>query len=63
MSNLYWLTDQQMERLKPFFPRAMASPRIDDCSASLFKAVRKGRFRCELIKRNEIHVADDKRHR
>ena len=26
MSNLFWLTDAQMERLKPFFPRAMASP-------------------------------------
>ncbi len=25
MSNL-WLTDAQMARLEPFFPRAMASP-------------------------------------
>jgi len=25
MSNLYWLTEAQIERLKPFFPRAMAS--------------------------------------
>lgn len=30
MSNLYWLTDAQMERLKPFFPRATESPRVDD---------------------------------
>ncbi|NVK95631.1 MAG: IS5/IS1182 family transposase, partial [Ruegeria pomeroyi] len=22
MSNLYWLTDAQMERLKPFFPKS-----------------------------------------
>jgi hypothetical protein len=25
MSNLYWLTDAQMDRLRPFFPRAMAN--------------------------------------
>jgi len=22
MSNLFWLTDEQMERLKPFFPKS-----------------------------------------
>ena len=26
MSNLYWLTDAQMERLKPFFPKSHESP-------------------------------------
>ena len=26
MSNLYWLTEARIERLKPFSPRAMASP-------------------------------------
>ncbi len=26
MYNLYWLTEAQIERLKPFLPRAMASP-------------------------------------
>ena len=25
MSNLYWLTDAQMERLTPFFPKSHAS--------------------------------------
>ena len=25
MSDLFWLTDDQMERLQPFFRRAMAS--------------------------------------
>ena len=30
MRNLYWLTDVQMERLKPFFPRSHGKPRIDD---------------------------------
>lgn len=26
MNNLYWLNDVQIKRLKPLFPRAMASP-------------------------------------
>ena len=26
MSNLYWLTNEQMGRLEPYFPRAMGSP-------------------------------------
>ncbi|NVK96633.1 MAG: IS5/IS1182 family transposase, partial [Ruegeria pomeroyi] len=29
MSNLYWLTDAQMERLKPFFPKSHGKPRVD----------------------------------
>ncbi|MCA3544001.1 MAG: IS5/IS1182 family transposase, partial [Rhodobacter sp.] len=27
MSNLFWLTDEQMERLKPFFPKSHGKPR------------------------------------
>ena len=30
MSNLYWLSDAQMERLKPFFPKSPGKPRVDD---------------------------------
>ncbi len=30
MNNLYWLTDAQMERLKPFFPKSHGKPRVDD---------------------------------
>ena len=30
MSNLFWLTDEQMERLKPFFPKSLGKPRVDD---------------------------------
>ena len=30
MSDLFWLTDVQMERLKPFFPRSHGVPRVDD---------------------------------
>ena len=33
MSNLYWLTDAQMERLKPFFPKVR---RIRKQSGGLF---------------------------
>ena len=30
MSDLYWLTDQQMARLAPFFPKSHGKPRVDD---------------------------------
>jgi transposase len=30
MSNLYWLTDGQMDRLRPFFPKSRGRPRVDD---------------------------------
>ncbi len=30
MSNLFWLPDEQMERLKPFFPKNHGKPRVDD---------------------------------
>ena len=30
MSDLYWLTDEQMERLRPFFPKSHGRPRVDD---------------------------------
>jgi transposase len=30
MSELYWLTDAQMERLRPFFPKSRGRPRVDD---------------------------------
>jgi transposase len=30
MSNLFWLTDAQMARLRPFFPKNHGKPRIDD---------------------------------
>ena len=30
MSNLFWLTDVQMERLRPFFPKSHGVPRVDD---------------------------------
>ena len=30
MSGLFWLTDEQLERLKPFFPLSHGVPRVDD---------------------------------
>ena len=30
MSNLFWVSDAQMERLKPFFPKSHGKPRVDD---------------------------------
>ena len=30
MSNLVWLTDAQMARLRPFFPKSRGRPRVDD---------------------------------
>lgn len=30
MSDLYWLTDEQRERLWPFFPKSHGKPRVDD---------------------------------
>jgi len=30
MSNLFWLTDEQIDRLRPFFPKSHGKPRVDD---------------------------------
>ena len=30
MSDLFWLTDVQMARLSPFFPKSHGKPRVDD---------------------------------
>lgn len=30
MSDLYWLTDDQIERLRPFYPKSHGKPRVDD---------------------------------
>ena len=29
MSNLFWLTEAQMARLRPFFPKSHGKPRVD----------------------------------
>jgi transposase len=30
MSELFWLSEGQMERLKPYFPKSRGKPRVDD---------------------------------
>ena len=30
MSELYWLTDEQMARLQPYFPKSHGKPRVGD---------------------------------
>ncbi len=30
MRDLYWLTDEQMARLAPYFPKSHGKPRVDD---------------------------------
>ena len=30
MSNLFWLTDARMARLRPLFPKSHGTPRVDD---------------------------------
>lgn len=30
MSDLFWLADEQMARLQPFFPKSHGRPRVDD---------------------------------
>ena len=30
MSNLFWLTEAQMDRLRPFIPKSHGRPRVDD---------------------------------
>ena len=30
MSDLYWLNDEQMAKLEPFFPKSHGKPRVDD---------------------------------
>jgi transposase len=30
MSDIFWLTDEQMAKLAPFFPKSHGKPRVDD---------------------------------
>ncbi|WP_431358017.1 hypothetical protein [Sphingomonas glacialis] len=30
MSDLYWLNDEQVARLEPYFPKSHGKPRVDD---------------------------------
>ena len=30
MTHLFWLREEQMERIRPFFPKERGVPRVDD---------------------------------
>lgn len=30
MSDLFWLSEAQVERLRPYFPKSRGKPRVDD---------------------------------
>lgn len=49
MSDLYWLTDEQMARPEPFFPKSHGKPRVDD---------RRVLSRIIFINRNGLHWRD-----
>ncbi len=49
MSNLYWLSDDQLARLRPFFPKSHGKPRVD---------VRRVQSGIIFINRNGLHLSD-----
>ncbi|MBB3587656.1 transposase [Sphingomonas sp. BK481] len=52
MSDLYWLTDEQMARLQPSFPKSHGKPRsmIGGCSAASLFVNRNGLRWCDAPK-------------
>jgi transposase len=57
MNNLFWLTDVQMARLEPFFPKSHGKPRVDDrrvLSGIIFKN-RNGLLWCDAPKEYGPH--------
>jgi hypothetical protein len=36
MADHYWLTENQLERIKPYFPRSHGKPRVDDGESGAF---------------------------
>ena len=43
MSELYWLTEAQVARLRPFFPKSRGKPRVDDRRVALLHKSADGR--------------------
>ena len=52
MSNLFWLTDEQMARLQPYFPKSHGRQRVDDrrVLSGIVFVKRNGLRRCEAPK-------------
>jgi len=49
MSNLFWLSDAQMARIRPHFPKSHGKPRVDDCRvlSGIFHILRNGLRWCD----------------
>jgi transposase len=52
MSNLFWLTDAQMARLRPFFPKSHGCPRVNDLRvlSGIIFIIRNGLWWCDAPK-------------
>ena len=57
MSDLYWLTDEQMMRLQPYFPKSHGKPRVDDQRAlsGIISVNRNGLRWCDAPKDYGLH--------
>jgi transposase len=50
MSNHYWLSEAQLERIKPYFPRSNGVPRVDDrrVLSGIIHVIRNGLRWCDV---------------
>ncbi len=57
MSDLFWLTDTQMARLQPFFPKPHGKPRVDDkrVLSGIIFINRNGLRWCDAPKKYGLH--------
>jgi len=44
MSHLFWLTDEHIERLRPFFTKGHGKPRVDDRRVVLNRLLKNSAF-------------------
>ena len=49
MSDPFWLTEEQLEQLRPFFPKSHGKPRVDD---------RRAMSGIVFVNRNGLHRRD-----
>ncbi len=47
MSNLFWLNDEQISHLKPYFPKSRGRLRVDDKRLSIIFIIRNGSRCCD----------------
>ncbi len=58
MSNLYWLSEDQMARLRPSFPNSHGVPRVDDrrVLSGIIFTNRNGLRRCDASKEYSLFL-------